>query len=232
MSRCTQISFIAPASRICITTTPLCPIAAYLLCNVARIRDGDAVLDPFAGSCTTLLAATMMAPNCRTVGIEIAHNGEVNRDDVLLDFNTRNFQPPIALIHGDCTDALIRDEARAAIDPKSSKPQSQGAFDVIVTDPPYGIREKMSDTAAGLPTSPLEALFAAIAKDRQAGKPLLKRGGRLVAYCPYRPDENLEEILPTAAQTAEAGLVLFETREQKIRDTLSRWLVAYTAVLD
>lgn len=232
----TQISFIAPATRICVTTTPLCPIAAYLLCNVARVRDGDTVLDPFAGSCTTLLAAAMMAPQCQTVGIEIAHNGEVNRDDVLLDFQTRNFRPPVALIRGDCTEAAIRDQARAAISATNSTSTAsttdKGSFDVIITDPPYGIREKMSDATNGSPISPLEALFAAMAQDRRDGKPLLKRGGRLVAYYPCRPNETLADLLPTEAQAADAGLVLFETREQKIRDTLSRWLVAYESRLD
>lgn len=74
-----QASIIGPSTRICVTSTPLCPIAAFTLCNIAGVRDGLSVLDPYAGSCTTLLAAAMIAPRSKNVGIEIAHSGLVNQ---------------------------------------------------------------------------------------------------------------------------------------------------------
>lgn len=205
-----------PNTRICVTNTPLCPIAAFAMCNVAGVKDGSTILDPYAGSCATLLAAAMIAPTCRTVGIEIAHNGLVNRKDIRTDFETRGLPAPLALLQGDSTDSGIRDEARKVI---GSEP-----FDLIITDPPYGIRESKGDNA--LP--PLCQLFRSIADDREAGKRLLKVGGRLVAFVPCRDDEELIDCLPTQAQTLEAGLNLQVMREQPLNDKLSRWLVAYS----
>lgn len=58
VARGPKTSVYAPKTRICVTRTPLCPIASFALCNVARLRQGATVLDPFAGSCATLLAAS------------------------------------------------------------------------------------------------------------------------------------------------------------------------------
>ena len=125
------MSTIAPTSRICITNTPLAPIEAFTVCNIARIRNGDRVLDPFAGSCTTLLAASLLAPkSILSVGIEIAHNGQVNREHIIKDFQLRNLIEPAKIIRGDSMDLQVRRDALAAV---GNKP-----FDCIVTDPPYG----------------------------------------------------------------------------------------------
>jgi 16S rRNA A1518/A1519 N6-dimethyltransferase RsmA/KsgA/DIM1 with predicted DNA glycosylase/AP lyase activity len=56
----------------------------------------------------------------------------VNRDDIRKDFETRSLHPPLEIIHGDSMKYEIRQQARRAI--------GGGAFDCIVTDPPYGIR--------------------------------------------------------------------------------------------
>ena len=125
------ITSIAPTTRKCITNTPLAPIEAFTVCNIARIRNGDRVLDPFAGSCTTLLAASMLAPkSLLSVGIEIAHNSQVNRDHIVQDFQSRGLREPSAIIRGDSMDKIVRESAINAV---GDKP-----FDCIVTDPPYG----------------------------------------------------------------------------------------------
>jgi tRNA G10 N-methylase Trm11 len=210
-----RTSIIAPATRICITNTPLEPIASFSLCNVARIRNGMAILDPYAGSCATLLAASMITPQSRTVGIEIAHNGLVNRVDVRKDFSSRNLTQPKALLHGDSTDVNIRKEAKAAI--------GNGPFDAIIADPPYGIRESLSYSDK----SPLEELFASIATDRKNEDRLLREGGRLVAFVAVTDEETLDEMLPNQDLTAAAGLEFEVSREQTLNDKLSRWLVSY-----
>lgn len=210
-----QTSSIAPNTRICVTTTPLCDIAAYLMCNVAQIRDGNAILDTFAGSCATLLAASMIAPRCRTVGIEIAHSGYVNRDDIGKDFDKRGLPQPVGLLRGDSSDPSIRDKARAAI--------GNRAFDAIITDPPYGIREASSCNSS----SPLEQLFAAIARDYEAGTPLLKKGGRLSVFVPVTAEQTLVENLPHRSLETEAGLRFESSMEQFLNEKLSRYLVCY-----
>lgn len=237
-----KTSVYAPKTRICVTTTPLCPIAAFSLCNVAQLRPDFMVLDPFAGSCASLLAATHIAKHSArgkksqggTVSIEFAHNGLVNRDDIVLDFETRSLDPPLKIIHGDCMLYETRKIARQAI--------GGGAFDCIVTDPPYGIREAMissswesynSDGKIGGRSSlpPLTQLFYAMGRDRAIGEPLLKVGGRLVAFIPVRKGETLDECLPELQAREEAGLVMeCEGREQVLNDILSRWLVSFLCV--
>ena len=139
VARGPKTSVYAPKTRICVTRTPLCPIASFALCNVARLRQGATVLDPFARSRPTSppdRRHRRTRDSARSVAIEIAHNGNVDRDDIVRDFEARSFPPPLEIIHGDCLSSDVRTRARNAI--------GGGAFDVIVTDPPYGIRESMT----------------------------------------------------------------------------------------
>ena len=243
-----KTSIYAPKTRICVTTTPLCPIASFTLCNIAQIsRHGNTkILDPFAGSCATLLAAAHITNlpitssskfesklqskqrGCQSVAIEISHNGIVNRDDIIKDFETRSLPPLTDIIRGDCTLSDIRDQARMAIGGDS--------FDAIITDPPYGIREAMSseehNTLESVESeSPLTKLFYAMGQDITNGTPLLKSGGRLVAFIPVREGETLEDCMPDLKAREAAGLVMEgEGKEQVLSDILSRWLVSFVCV--
>jgi hypothetical protein len=158
----------------------------------------------------------MIAPTCQTVGIEIAHSGHVNRDDILKDFDTRSLSQPKDLILGDSTVPSIRNQARAAI--------GNIPFDCIITDPPYGIRETAVGDSA---LSPMEQLFTSISLDREAGTRLLKKGGRLVAFVPVTDEQTLTEMLPVDSLADEAGLRFEVSREQLLNTKLSRWLVSY-----
>jgi tRNA G10 N-methylase Trm11 len=160
----------------------------------------------------------MIAPDSQTVGIEIAHNGYVNRDDIRRDFASRGLTQPKELILGDSADSVVRTRAREAI---GNKP-----FDAIIADPPYGIRETTSYNEK----SPLEELFTSIAHDRDAGSRLLRQGGRLVAFVPVTDEESLSKMLPDEELTREAGLVFEVSREQPLNDKLSRWLVSFKCV--
>ena len=193
------------------------PIAAFVLCNIARIKNYDKVLDMYAGSCATLLAAAMIAPDCESVGVEIAHNGYVNRTNIILDFTSRSLKEPKELILGDSTDLVVREAAKAAVNNES--------FDIIIADPPYGIRESVGYNE----NSPLEEMFAAIAFDR-SDKRLLKLGGRLVAFVPVTDEQVFTEMLPSQELTEKAGLKFEDSREQPLNTKLSRWLVSYVSV--
>lgn len=208
-----KISTISPNTRTCVTNTPLCPIASFTMCNVAGLVANQAVLDPYAGSAAILLAAAMLEPTCQTVGIDIAHDGLVNRDDILRDFSSRNLTKPIALLQGDSTADSILRMARDAI---GGKP-----FDVIITDPPYGVRESTIQTV------PINALLHSIAKGRQAGSPLLRDGGKLVCFIPCQADQTLESVLPRQELMIESGLRYDAVREQPLNSKLSRWLVSF-----
>jgi len=215
-----KIFSIAPTERICVTNTPLEPIAAFCLCNIARIKAGDKILDPYAGSCTTLLAAAMIVPDAETVGIEIAHNGLVNREHIAEDFSSRNLRLPNQIIHGDSTSVFVRETAKEAV--------NHQPFDAIIADPPYGIRESVGYND----NSPLEELFASIAIDRHStdrGR-LLRVGGRLIAFVPVTDEQTLPELLPSEDLSEKAGLKYEVCREQPLNDKLSRWLVSYVCV--
>jgi tRNA G10 N-methylase Trm11 len=214
-----RASTIRPNTRICITNTPLCPIAAFALCNVAGVRAGQSILDPYAGSCATFLAAAMMESTVRMVGIDISHNGMVNREDIRKDFRTRDLVEPLALLQGDSTDENLRNEARSFI---QNEP-----FDHIITDPPYGIRESKGHNEM----SPIGELLQSIKRDSANGRRLLKKGGRLVCFIPVHEDEEtLDEAMPTSSQLEEAGLRFEMMREQPLNDKLSRWLVSYLCI--
>ena len=208
-----QISIIDPNTRICITNTPLVPIAAFTLCNVACLQPNATILDPYAGSGTILLAASMIEPSCRSVGIEIAHDGLVNRDHIRQDFAVRQLQQPLGLLLGDCTDPAMRMEAKALI--------GGFAFDCIVTDPPYGIRESTSEM------DPMKCLLDSIIHDREMGVPLLKKDGLLVCFVPCSDEQAIEDMLPDKAHLKRAQLRLSSIREQPLNKKLSRWLVSY-----
>jgi len=218
IARGPRVSLIAPNTRICVTNTPLCPIAAFCMCNIAQLHENQTILDPYAGSCTILLAAAMLDSTCRTVGIEIAHNGLVNRDNIQKDFTTRNLVEPLALLSGDSTDQAMRDQARVAI--------GDEPFDLILTDPPYGIRESTNYHAR----TPIAELFGAITHDRSVGKRLLKKGGRLVCFVPCTSEERVEDVMPTEQQMRDARLKCEAMKEQPLNDSLSRWLVSFMCI--
>jgi len=216
-----RISILDPNTRHCVTNTPLGSAVAFTMNNVARIRRNSRILDPFAGSCAVLLAAALIEPTVQTVGIELAHDGLVNRDDIRTDFLMRNLTLPVALIHGDCRDARIRKQAMEAV---GSEP-----YDCIITDPPYGIRESTGD----IEIRPIDELLQMIVHDRDHGDTtrLLKKGGRLVVFLPQSEEESLhDDVLPTAAQLKAAGLQCTLMREQPLNDKLLRWLVCYECI--
>lgn len=217
LSRGAKTSAIAPNTRICVTNTPLCPLAAFTMCNVARVKPGFRIFDPFCGSCAILLASAMIEPSIKAVGVEIAHNGQVNRDDIISDFTSRNLTLPAAIIRGDSMAEDVRIEAKRAV--------GDEPFDAIITDPPYGIREK-SGFCVG---SPLINLVKCISEDRANGEEnrLLKIGGRLVAFVPNQEGDDITADMPSEKDLASAGLEFVQMLEQPLNDSLSRWLVEY-----
>ena len=103
------------------------------------------------------------------------------------------------------------------------------AFDVIITDPPYGRREAMSGAGVGNDKLALNDLIDAVGHDRCSGKPLLRPGGRLVAFIPCPKDSNVLDLLPSEQLLSYAGLELLEKREQKLNDS-SRWVVSFLSL--
>ena len=214
-------NIMAPNARICKTTTPLCSIAAYIVCNIAMIRDIQTVLDPFAGSAAILLAASLIAPAVQVVGIEVAPDKLICRKRIFEDFSTRGLKKPLAIIEGDVLEGDIRNEARKMV--------QDTAFDVIVTDPPYGRRETMNIEEFDS-RSAISNLIGAIERDRLSDKPLLKKGGMMIVFQPCLKGQNIDDLLPTSIRLREAGLLLQDMKEQRLNDGLSRWVVSFVGI--
>mmetsp|Transcript_27813 Transcript_27813/g.43164 ORF Transcript_27813/g.43164 Transcript_27813/m.43164 type:complete len:360 (-) Transcript_27813:168-1247(-) len=216
-----NMSSIAPTTRKCVTSTPLRPSVAVSMANIAKLQKNFNVLDPYAGSCSTLLAAALVEPTCKTVGIERAHGGIVSFMKIQEDFAVRNFTSPSGLIRGDSRDIAVRNKAIEAI--------SGEEFDAILTDPPYGIREKVDE---GCPP-PLVELFQSIIEDRERGKRLLRVGGRIIAFCPNRGEDDLmdkQSELPSKEQMDRAGIKLVAMMKQPMNESLSRFLVVFECI--
>ena len=148
----------------------------------------------------------------------------MDRKDVVRDFTTRGLVPPVGLVTGDCTVKGVRGEARGLVG-------AVGGFDVIVADPPYGIRERCGGGEGGGAELPALVRFVVcMVEDRRRGYPLLKRGGRLVAFVPTATGEDVRDGVPDDVMLASAGLRLVEMVEQPLSDVLSRWLVVFDSI--
>merc|ERR1712151_547315 len=113
MSSGRLVTQFAPAARFAITRTPLEEFAAFVLANTAAIMHGSAILDPYAGSCATLLAsASLLAGNCTTVGIE--RDPGISFEDINKDFDEHSLHHPV-LFREDCRSFSVRAAARAAV---------------------------------------------------------------------------------------------------------------------
>ena len=214
-----MMKLIDTKSRICITNTPLRPLISFSMANLAEIKSDSSILDPFAGSCSIPLAAASIEPTCKTVGIEISN--AVRFENIIKDFELRNLNLPSALIRGDASDTLIREKARKAID--------GNAFDAIITDPPYGLRERIDIHT----DSPIVSMMKWIKEDRENGKRLIKNGGKLVAFCPNLEKENFEDLIvgmPNEQLLDEAGMKLISQMKQPLNEALCRWLVVFECI--
>ncbi|KAL7571909.1 hypothetical protein ACA910_006546 [Epithemia clementina (nom. ined.)] len=115
-----DLSQMAPKTRVCQTSTPLCPIAAYSLCNAAQIQPHSKLLDPYSGSSAILLAAAQIEPTVRSIAIEVQDYQTISRVDIQRDFTMRQLPPPLALLHGDSSDPKIRQLARSMLQSTST----------------------------------------------------------------------------------------------------------------
>jgi hypothetical protein len=61
----------------------------FSFCNLARVKDRDYILDPFAGICTTLLAKTVMAKKIKSASVEIADYSVVDCNNTKKDHEFR-----------------------------------------------------------------------------------------------------------------------------------------------
>jgi putative methyltransferase (TIGR01177 family) len=136
----------------------LSPRLARVAANLAGIRPGDRVVDPFVGTGALALEAALLG--ARVTGVD--------RDPEMVRGAIRNFAH-----FGQSFEALWVEDAGAAADDAAA-----GRFDALVTDPPYG-------RASGSGGEPAAALVARVIP-RWADR--VRPDGRLVVLAPGGPD--------------------------------------------
>lgn len=103
-----------PSRRPFFRSIALMPHVARLLVNLARVRENDTLLDPFAGTGSILVEAGFMG--IKGFGVEI--DSELARG---MKINVDNYRLVNQIVvHGDSLDVVFN------------------SFDAIATDPPYG----------------------------------------------------------------------------------------------
>ena len=148
--RMPQLPFQRPVS--------LAPRLARAAANLARVRPGDPVLDPFVGTGALLAEAGLLGG--RLFGID--------RDPTMVRGALRNFEhlrvAPEELVVGDAGEVQIGDAV--------------GAFAAVLTDPPYGRASGTGGEEAG----------GVVARVLPRWAERVAPGGRVVVVLPGGPD--------------------------------------------
>ena len=164
-----RLNEFALSDRPYLSRTALPPTVAFLMANAARIGAESSAFDPFCGSASTLLAAAALGA-AATVGCDLdprhcapPRDGQASIAD---NFAAAGLAPP----------TLVRADAAAVLAGEALPAEDVGAFDAIVTDPPYGVMEGLGSTY--LPMRERVHQLLQIAATR------LRVGGRLVFLLP------------------------------------------------
>ncbi len=206
---------------LAISPTAMEPELGWVLCNVAGVREGSKVLDPFVGGGSLLLAARLLGA-VELVGTDAAEElvgeGATAREAILEAFE--DVVPTLA----------VADIATFRAHPSLFPPS---AYDTIVTDPPYDIKAKVrgggkesKDATTGQETS-LQAIGSLL----MAAAYVLKPGGRLVFFLPSwgkhaftTSSSNVGDVVP-ALPPLPLPLHLVTALPQVFSSSFTRWLV-------
>mmetsp|Transcript_16144 Transcript_16144/g.38287 ORF Transcript_16144/g.38287 Transcript_16144/m.38287 type:complete len:685 (+) Transcript_16144:477-2531(+) len=139
---------------------------ALLTANLARVRGGSAVLDPFCGGCSLLGAA-------RELGAGACVGSDTNRGYLEMGAAASPTSPAVG--HG--TDRLQADALQTA--------WRRESFDAIICDPPFGIRTALH-SRLGFEGSPVEPVL------RLAGRALRRPRGCLAVWFPLAPGTEVD----------------------------------------
>jgi hypothetical protein len=184
------------------------PLAKRIAATVAATVSGapsdpaPVVVDPFAGSCNTLLWIIRGLPGADGLGFEF--------DPVIFELTSRNIVSigaPITLIHGDCR-SLIKahrfSEGRRIIaalaPPWRDALDAKSGLDLSRTKPPVG--DVIDDFERAFPANPL--LFVIEIHERTAPHPLARLRERF--------DSSEVEIFDIGGPTGRHGVLLGSKR--------------------
>ncbi|KAF8068156.1 Tr1 [Scenedesmus sp. PABB004] len=198
---------------------------AFLMANMAQVRRGQLVCDPYVGTASVLLAAA--ARGAHTLGCDIdvrviklgkpAPGRGGGRVDVWSNFDQYGLPRPVGLVRLD----VHRHPFRAGL---------TEVFDAILGDPPYGVRAggrkscarevEVRHPATHIPSTAPYTLTECLTDLLELAAQTLVVGGRLVFFMPATPETYREDELP-----AHPSLRLVANSEQLLTTRYSRRLV-------
>lgn len=202
--------------RSFIATTTLPSDRGLLMANLAQVRAGDCILDPFCGSGGLLITSALLG--AKVVGGDI--NKELlTHEDKALPLPSSRSRPnrgiekvsygdsfkdlglalPILVVGADIQDPAVIQRYLEA---------NRGQrYDALITDPPYGIRESRSHMSS----SDIVACLCKLARD------LLKVGGKIVFLQTIKGKiQQVEQRQELIKQELESVLEAFPIRLQTV----------------
>lgn len=232
------------------TPTAMEPEIAWVMNNLARVRVGSKVLDPFVGSGSLLFAASLLGAR-ELVGtdaaVELVGEGEgTAKGEIMKSFvyGKEEFSPWVPPLSG-CVRPPVPFLGQADILTWENYPLlfQREYYDCIVTDPPYDLKAKVqgpkTGTAAGggetdIAMERQQTAMPAIVKLMEMAAHVLVPGGRIVFFLPVwgRHDFESREAAasdsvspPSALPPLPSVLRLVTALPQVFSPTFVRWLV-------
>lgn len=232
------------------TPTAMEPEIAWVMSNLARVRVGSKVLDPFVGSGSLLFAASLLGAG-ELVGtdaaVELVGEGEgTAKGEIMKSFvyGKEEFSPWVPPLSG-CVRPPVHFLGQADILTWENYPLlfRREYYDCIVTDPPYDLKAKVqgpkTGTAAGEGETDKakerqQAAMPAIVKLMEMAAHVLVPGGRIVFFLPVwgKHDFESRKAAPTDSVSPPSALPPLPSvlrpvtaLPQVFSPTFVRWLV-------
>lgn len=255
-----------------IGTTTMDAVSSHISANAARILPGFSVLDPFCGTGSLLLSSAYLGADVVGTDIDADCLGLLDLANITYKERSKNARfkrrnkdngEEWDQLHGNAQmnfayyglesklSALISCSIEAwAEHPSASVPalDKYPLFDAIVTDPPFGRRERVTSGSGNqeFETKLLATNLGGFHKDSMLAVVMLlvvamkrlKPGGRLVFWLPTEASltsEQVRDMLVTYEDSARAicnvrssKLVFEGVKPQELNFGVWRWLVRYS----
>ncbi|KAG2487107.1 hypothetical protein HYH03_014220 [Edaphochlamys debaryana] len=208
---------------------------AFIMANMAKVRRGSFMFDPYAGTGSILVAAAVYGAKVLggDIDIKVIREGKVGpggqRLTIRSNFQQYGLPQPVDLIRMDAHRHPLR-------------PGLQEVLHCIIGDPPYGVRAggkksgarpevaarrpNPGDRATYIPATQPYTLGECLRDLLELAAQLLVPGGRLVYFLPATPDT----YDPATEVPAHPALELVANSEQILTSRYSRRLVTMEKV--
>ena len=239
-------------TRPFIGTTTMCSTMSHIMAVAARVGSCDLVLDPFCGTGGLLVGAANLGASVigsdidgDTLGVAV-NQAERSKNNLFIrkdDSNQLNKSILDNFIEYDLADKLVglhhMDVAEWAkpVKKDSANVVDTYEFDAIVTDPPYGHREKVRLSEVDEVSDEESDEADSISIDITYGNLLkvanlrLKSSGKLVFFYPtkaHTDEAAVYQSLQLLQRNSECKLKIRRVVPEKLNNFLWRWLVVMT----